>query len=113
MLKPLFSFLRIIDEKSKLSITNLSVIAVVGKIVASGVVSYEDLIALGVVFANYAVKRAIVFFEDRTPTPSTIDVTALQENVAKLTKELEDAKNKISGLSLAAGVRSPLPPRRP
>lgn len=107
MLQRALTFLRILDDNANLSLTNISVIGVVGKIVSSGAISQTDVLALLAVLANYAIKKAIVYFEDRTPTPQTVDLAALSETVAALKGELEDAKNKISGLSLAAGVSRP------
>lgn len=114
MFAKVLSFLRIVDEKSNLSITNLSFIAVLGKILASDVVSHADLIALVAVVANYAIKKAIVFFEERTPKPASIDVQELNATVTQLRTELEEAKSKISGLSIAASVSrgTIMPPRR-
>lgn len=105
MLTRLLTFVRALDDKGNLSITNLSVVAMLVKVFSSGAVSQTDLIALVAVILNYAIKKIMVYFEDRTPKPASVDMQALQDNVAKLTGELEDAKNKISSLSIAAGVR--------
>lgn len=97
-------FFQIVDRGTHLSLSNLSVIAVLTKILASDAVSQADLLALCAVLANYAIKRVIVYLEDRTPKPSSVDVDGLANSIATLTKDLEDAKTKIQGLTMKAAI---------
>lgn len=109
MFKSFLQFLRLVDENSQLSITNISVLSVLVKILlqnfGGGSTQTADLIALGLVLANYASKRLIRLFEKTKKPESSLE--SLTESVNKLKEELELQKNKVSSLSVAAGMRSP------
>lgn len=58
-LKKALQYLRINDEKGRLSLTNIAMIIILYKLCVTPVVSFEDITALATVVLGYQAKRMI------------------------------------------------------
>lgn len=115
LINSFLQFLRVTDERSQLSLTNISVLGVLVKILLQSFgggssTSSADLIALGIVLANYTAKRLIQIFEDKNKKPEA-SLETLTASVTSLQEELAIQKNRLSSLALVAGMKPQPPPR--
>lgn len=100
-LMSLLRFLNLLDQEQKLSITNVAMVAMLGKMLVSPI-DWPSALALFTLAANYAHKR----YEANKEVAK--DVSVVEEvsgATATLTKELENLKSQISSLMLKAGIR--------
>lgn len=94
-IKSILNFLNVLDSEGKLSITNLAVIIVLVKLVIAPTASITEAGALLVALANYAHKR---FTNNNSiPEPSNIN--------DEITNQIRQLDDKISTVSLAAGLK--------
>lgn len=80
------SFMNLLDSEGKLSITNLAMYVIIGKVCA-GPLDWSSAVTLFVVCANYMHKRASVKPEDNTA-------------VADMVKQIEDLKSSVTNLAM-------------
>ena len=88
-------FLNLIDPKGKLSITNIAVIIMVVKLAFLSSFSLPEVSAFLVTMLAYGHKRFV---------NNTLEQNETKE-VAKVVKELEDLKSKVSAIDLKTGLR--------
>lgn len=108
MIRPL-QFLRILDEQSNLSITNLSILGLLFKILAEPNPPAADVVCLAVAVINYVAKKVLAHFQSKIQKPS-YDLDTMSKQLETLTAQMEEQKNKISSLSLNASIRPPMKP---
>ena len=58
-LKKALTYLRINDEKNRLSLTNIAMIIVLYKLMVTPTLNFEDITALAIGVMGYQIKRAI------------------------------------------------------
>jgi len=87
-------FLRLTDEQGNLSITNLALMAVLGKLMFAPQLATADLLAFVASMVGYNVKRFVV-----NPT------AAITEDTAELRKAVESLQTKIVGLQMGQQAR--------
>lgn len=108
MNRPL-QFLRILDEQQNLSITNLSILGLLIKVLTEPSPPASDIICLSLAIANYLGKKILAHFQSKVQKPS-YNTESMSKQLEVLTTQVEDQKNKISSLSLNASIRPPMKP---
>lgn len=87
-------FLRLTDEQGNLSITNLALIAVLVKLVATPQLPVAELLAFVASMVGYNVKRFVV-------NPGA----TLSEDTVELRKAVESLQTKVTGLQMGQQTR--------
>jgi hypothetical protein len=83
-------FLRVLDEKNDLSITNLAVIAMTAKLLATPGLAVPDMLTFIVTVAGYQFKKWLV----------TPDTPAADEDLKVLKEAVESLKSSVTTLKL-------------
>lgn len=109
MLTKLANFFQILDRSQRVSITNLTIFAVLAKILAEPHAAWPEIVALGVALANYVAKKVIEHKKDVELVPPA-EVVNVRAELKALREELTDLKGRVSSVSLHAGIKAP---RRP
>lgn len=91
------NFFNLLDSQNRLSITNVAVLIILGKMILAPSVSLTEVGALLISFINYGHKR---FTNAQQPTESPLDgdVNALKE-------KMSEVSSQISTLSLKVGLK--------
>jgi hypothetical protein len=96
-------FLRITDEQNNISLTNLAIWLVLGKMALTPELAAFDIGALLIAYMNYAGKKII---QRRDPTVLVPENTGpIQSDISNLYSQLKDIRDKIGGLALAQGLK--------
>jgi len=98
----LLKFLNLLDSHNKLSITNLSVYAVLIKIVVSPGSSIEDLGLLLITVLNYSHKRSTTADFIKADLVKSSDDT---EKLDALVKQIQTLESTTTALSFQAGMK--------
>jgi hypothetical protein len=91
------SFLNLLDQEGKLSITNTAMYVIIGKVVSSPF-EWSSAITLFIVCANYMHKRVAV-------NAPPVDTSKVDELIASTTTSIEDLKSTVTGLALKVGMK--------
>ena len=97
-IKKIASFLRLVDENGQLSLTNVSVIVTIIKLVLVQNASVCDLGILIASLTSYQVKRIV--------TKKPLEPSALEERVEAMASDFEAAKSKLNVLTMQVGIKN-------
>lgn len=93
------TFLNLIDENKKLSITNIAVIIILIKLITVPAISITEVGTLFLALVNYSAKKIINNQKQNAVNP-------LQEQVSSFEEKLSDITSQVSALAIKQGLKS-------
>lgn len=100
-IKKAFSFVRLLDEDGKLSLTNTAIFVILFKLITNPTCDLGSAISLVTVLANYGWKRWVNAQRAQKVFDSN---TVFEENLTNILNELSSLKKTVSKLSLTVGL---------
>jgi len=99
MLTRMLTFLRVLDEQRNLSLSNVLLCATLQRFLSEP--TKLNCAALGVASVTYTAKKVISYHQSKVARPPE----NFADMITSMRAELDEAKNKISSLSMAASMK--------
>lgn len=104
-LKRALYFLRITDEQNNVSLTNLAIWIVLVRMVYHPELMMLDIGALLIAYMTYSTKKILACRKPPT-APESESLGAVKSDISHLFDQIKELRDKIGGISLAAGIKN-------